>query len=354
MARLPTYEGDPLPDSLERMELALEQQRKADSVQSVIAAVVVIGILAGILYLFSVLPGFQTADVIVSYQLPEPEENPVDRPDMAIGLKPKPTNASSSMARVIAASVEAPVAVPMPEESNPTTLFGIDDDFEAGFGIGDGEGDGGGGSSFFGTPRKGKRVVYIVDFSESMKSGASGGGTRLDAAKKELIRSIQALKEGTVFNVIFFAHTAWTIETEGPNHADKGWNGLNAPPETGWHPATPQVKAAFSRLIREMGTGRGTVWYSPLKLAFSLTPGPDTVYMLSDGEPSDLNNTLIEVGGMNPSSIPVDTIALETPGSAAMAMSDLAKETGGKFTLIYQGKALRGRMAEPYLHDDSE
>ena len=143
-----------------------------------------------------------------------------------------------------------------------------------------------------------------------MKSDAAGGGTRLDAAKKELIRSINALKEGTVFNVIFFSHTAWTIETEGPDHADNGWNGLNTPPETAWHPATSQVKAAFARLIENMGTGRGTVWYSPLKMAFSLKPGPDTVYMLSDGEPSDLDYALVEVDGMNRASVPVDTIAL--------------------------------------------
>ena len=103
-----------------------------------------------------------------------------------------------------------------------------------------------------------------------------------------------------------------------------------------------------------MGTGRGTVWYSPLKMAFSLSPGPDTIYMLSDGEPSDLDYTLVEVDGMNPASIPVDTIALETPGSAAMAMSELAKETGGNFTLIYKGKAIRGRMAEEYFDEDYE
>ena len=173
-----------MPESLERMELALEQQRKVDSIQSVIVAAVVIGLIAGVLYLIAIFPGFQTPDVIVTYQLPVSEENPVDRPDMAVGINPKPTNASSAMARVIAAAVEAPVAVPMPEEANPTTPFGIDNDFVAGFGIGDGEGDGGGGSSFFGTPRTGRRVVYIVDFSESMKSNAAAGGTRVDAAKK--------------------------------------------------------------------------------------------------------------------------------------------------------------------------
>ena len=106
MARLPTYDGDPLPDSLERMELALNQQRKADKVQSFLVALVVLGLLAGALYLISVLPRFHTPEVIVTYQQSVQDEDPVDRPDMAVGIRPKPTSASSSMARVLAAPVE--------------------------------------------------------------------------------------------------------------------------------------------------------------------------------------------------------------------------------------------------------
>ncbi|MFC7337026.1 hypothetical protein ACFQY0_07550 [Haloferula chungangensis] len=336
-----------------QLDVLLSRQRRADTIQSVVVALIVIGLIAGILYFISLHFTERTTETIVAYAPPPPvEENPVDRPDMALGAKPKPTSASSSMARVIAAAVEAPVNVPMPEESNPTTLFGIDDDFTAGFGAGDGDGDGGGGSSFFGTPRPGRRVVYIVDFSESMRSNAEGGGTRLDAAKKELLRSISALKTGTAFNVVFFARTAWTIETEGPKHEDNGWNGLNEPPPIAWHPATDQVKAAFSKEVSGMSLGRGTVWFSPLKMAFSMTPQPDTIYMLSDGEPSDLDYTLNQVDLMNKGSVPVDTIALECPGKAADAMNELANETGGRFTLIYKGKAISGMGVEKYLSDD--
>jgi len=336
-----------------QLEILLARQRRADTIQSVVVAFIVIGLIAGILYFISLHFAEKTTETIVSYEAPPaPEENPVDRPDMALGAKPKPTSSSSAMARVIAAALEAPVNVPMPEESNPTTLFGIDDDFNAGFGSGDGDGDGGGGSSFFGTPRPGRRVVYIVDFSESMRSDAEGGGTRLDAAKKELIRSIHALKSGTAFNVIFFARTAWTIETEGPNHEENGWNGLNDAPSIAWHPATDQVKAAFTKEVNAMSLGIGTVWFSPLKMAFSMIPQPDTIYMLSDGEPSDLDYTLNLVDEMNKGSIPVDTIALESPGEAASAMNDLANETGGRFTLIYKGKSISGMGAEKYLSED--
>ncbi|MEM1085115.1 MAG: hypothetical protein AAGI48_13465 [Verrucomicrobiota bacterium] len=345
---------DPSADTAEQLKMLVARQRRTDSIQSLVVALIVIGLIAAILYLIAILPSFKPSDEIVAYaEVPPPEENPVDRPDMAVGAKPTPTSSSSAMARVIAAAVEAPVAVPMPEEANPTTLFGIDDDFNAGFGAGDGDGDGGGGSSFYGTPRPGRRVVYIIDFSESMNSDATGG-TRLAAAKKELNRSIEALKQGTIFNVIFFAHRAWTFETEGPDYADNGWNGLNEVPPVGWHPATPQIKSAFNEKINGMTTGRGTVWYSPLKMALSMTPQPDTIYLLSDGEPSDLDDVLIRIDDMNPGGVPIDTIALECPGEEASAMNDLANETGGQFTLIHNGKPYRGMQADKFLTEDFE
>lgn len=349
------YTTEPPPDSVvHRMDAAIERQRRTDSIQSIVVAVIVVALLAAVLWLIAILPNFYEPETIVTYaQPPEPEDNPVDRPDLAAGLKPKPASSSSSMAKVIAASVEAPVAVPMPEVVDPLTPFGMDDDFAAGFGAGDGDGDGGGGSSFFGTPRQGRRVVYVVDYSESMRSDTDGGGTRLDALKKELTRSINALNSGMNFNVIFFAQSAWTIETEGPDEANKGWNGLNKVPEVPWYPAEERAKAVFTERIRSTGVGNGTVWYSPLKMALSMRPPPDTIYLLSDGEPSDLTDVLNRIDGMNPTGVPVDTFAMEEPGSAARAMLEMAQETGGRFTMIYKGRAYSGMAAEKYT-DETE
>ncbi|BCX49550.1 hypothetical protein HAHE_34580 [Haloferula helveola] len=339
----------PPSDSTAQLELLVARQRRNDTIQSLVVAVIVIVLIGAVLWLIAILPRLNDADTIVTYQpVTPPEENPVEKPDMANAVKPKPSSSSSSMARVIAASVEAPVAVPMPEESNPTVPFGTDDDFAAGFGSGDGDGDGGGGSSFFGTPRKGRRVVYVVDYSESMMSDAEGGGTRMDALKKELTRSVRALKQGMNFNVIFFSQTAWTIETDGPNQANNGWNGLNETPPVPWYPASDHIKKVFEEKIGEMKPGLGTVWYSPLKMALSMSPPPEIIYLLSDGEPSDLNDVLNRIDGMNPTGVPIDTFAMEEPGEEARAMSEMAKETGGRFTMIYKGRAYSGMGAEKY------
>lgn len=337
------------------MDELVARQRRADSIQSLVASVFVIALLAGILYLIAIFPGFRDSETIVTYNARPPvEDDPVDRPEMSQGVKPKPSSSSSSMARVLAAAVEAPVAVPVPEISVPSAPFGMDDDFTAGFGSGDGDGDGGGGSSFFGRPRHGRRVVYVVDFSESMRSDAEKGGTRLDALKKELTRSIRALKPSMNFNVIFFAQSAWTMTTEGDNPANNGWNGLNESPLVPWHQASDQIKGIFEKKISSMPTGNGTVWYSPLKMAFSMVPPPDTVYLLSDGEPTDLDDTLNRVDEMNTMSVPIDTIALETPGPAARAMLELAQETGGQFTIVFKGKTFSGMAAEKYTTDEAE
>ena len=335
----------------DRVERAIEQQRRRDSIQSGIVGAAVIGILGAILALIAILPSFTDAPVIVTYSAPvKKEDNPADQPDLARGLRPKPASSSSARARVIAAQIEAPVAVPMPDNPDPLGPFGIDDDFNAGFGAGDGDGDGGGGASFFGTPRTGQRVVYLVDFSGSMASDADGS-TRISVLKKELVRSIEELNERMNFAVIFFSHNAWTIDIE---EADAGWNGLNQTPVAAWYPASPQVKQQYIAKVQSMGPGGNTAWYPPLKMAFAMIPQPDIIYLLSDGEPRDFDTTINELEEMNTGDIPVDTIAFELPGTPARYMMDIAQQTGGRFTLIYKGKRLSGPAAEKFTGSEHD
>jgi hypothetical protein len=341
-----TIETTTAPESRsDQVERLLEKQRVRDSIQSVVVGLMVISLLAVILWLIAILPSFQDSPVLVTYSAPKPEEdNPANQPDLARGMRPKPASASSARARVVAAQLEAPVAVPTPENPDPIGPFGIDDDFNAGFGAGEGDGDGGGGASFFGTPRKGRRVVYLVDFSGSMGSDATGG-TRLAVLKKELTRSINELSNRMSFSVIFFSHHGWTIEIDDP---DAGWNGLGQTPVASWYPATEKVKENFIAKVQAMPAEGNTAWYPPLKMAFAMLPQPDIIYLLSDGEPRDLNQVLLEIDEMNPAAIPVDTIAFELPGEPARNLMELAQETGGKFTLIYKGKRLSGPGAEKY------
>jgi hypothetical protein len=328
----------------------LSKQNKAEKIQSSIVGTVVIGLICAILALLNVLTKDNVVEIVATYAPPEVEEEPPDRPkDLAKNVKPKPTSASSSMARVIAAATVANVAMPIPENSDPTTPFGIDDDFNAGFGQGDGDGDGGGGMSFFGTRRKGRNVCFIVDFSLSMESDVDSGGTRIDALKVELIKSIKALDSKLNFNVIFFSHNAWTIDTPGPNYADNGWNGLNDTPFSTWYPADKANKEKFAATIQAMKAQGNTGWYAPLKMAFGMIPSPDVVYLLSDGEARDSNVVLSEMKSINSASVPIDTFAFELPGTPAYDLKEIAKMTTGSFVLYYQGKRYPGDSAKKFL-----
>jgi hypothetical protein len=81
-------------------------------------------------------------------------------------------------------------------------------------------------------------------------------------------------------------------------------------------------------------------------MAFAMKPAPDTVYLLSDGEPRDYDQVLNEIDEINPHKVPVDTIAFELPGTPARYMMDIARATGGKFSMVYKGKLLSGGPAE--------
>ena len=77
-----------------------------------------------------------------------------------------------------------------------------------------------------------------------------------------------------------------------------------------------------------------------------MTPRPNILYLLSDGEPTDAEYVLTEMDEINPDGVPIDTIAFELPGSPAAQLMMIAEETGGKFAMIYKGKRLVGSSAE--------
>ncbi len=328
------------------MEAALSQMKRQQAIQSTLVGVMVVALICVALWLVAIYMGGKEEPQVIVYAPPTVKEDPKrDIPEMNRGAKPKPAAGGSASARVIASSAPAPMSVPIPEVSNPTLPWGIDDDLNAGFGEGDGDGDGGGGSSFFGIARQGKRVVYVVDFSLSMTSDAAGGGSRIAALKKELIRSIEKLDSRMQFTVIFFSHVAWSIDAPGENPADSGWNGLGQVPPVVYWPATDAKKQEFIAKLKAMEPQGNTQWYPPLKMAFRMQPPPQTVYLLSDGEPRDFEQVFYDMEDYNPNKIPIDTIAFELPGTAAGYMKQLAEASGGQFSMVYKGKLLRGAAA---------
>jgi len=329
---------------------AVANQRRKETMQSVITGLIGFLCILGILAVIAMLPVDNDPPVIVSYNAPAEEEDPViEMKELAQNAKPKPPGASASMARVIASTESAAVSVPIPDIPSPDSLFGLEESFGTGFGTGDGDGDGGGGATFFGGRRTGKNVVYIVDFSRSMNDSVEKGGTRISALKKELTRSINALSNGMSVSIVFFSTGGWSLASKEEDIGVNGWNGLLKTPPVPWYPVNDTTKSELTKQIAKMPVDGGTNWYPPLMMALHGTsPAPNIVYLLSDGLGRDAEMVVSDMKEINPNGIPIDTIAFETPGSAAARLMDVAEATGGRFSMIYRGKLLRGSLAEKY------
>ena len=119
-------------------------------------------------------------------------------------------------------------------------------------------GGGGGGASFFGLQARGKNFAYVVDYSGSME------GSRLQAAKSELIRSISALKRNMKFFIVFYDDRFVVM----PGGMMLKCTEANKRRLFGW--------------VDRVRSGGGTDPSAAMEAALALKP--DAVWLLSDGE----------------------------------------------------------------------
>jgi hypothetical protein len=118
------------------VKMAVDRQRRRETVQSAVTALLGFGVLIAILALIALIPTTKNIPQIVTYQAASPEEEPPIRmKELTNNAQPKPPGASSSMAKVIASQSQSPVAVPIPVTANPDSLFGMEEDFGPGFGL---------------------------------------------------------------------------------------------------------------------------------------------------------------------------------------------------------------------------
>ncbi|MEQ8635977.1 vWA domain-containing protein [Gimesia maris] len=124
---------------------------------------------------------------------------------------------------------------------------------------------GNGNGRFFGINPQSKKIVYVVDSSNSMNfPHESEGKTRLGRVKLELARAIHSMDEDQQFFVIFFSDMAIPM------------------PARALQPATNQAKKKYLNWVARVPGIGTTEPYQALLLALSLQP--DTIYFLTDGQ----------------------------------------------------------------------
>lgn len=273
----------------------------------------------------------------------------------------KKTSASSAaaapLAQLMRANAMAKISLPNVTRTSKGPLGIGDADFGGG-GFG-GSGDGlGSGASFFGGTSTGKRFLFVLDHSGSMKPN------QVELRNNELEKALKGLK-GVKYQVLLFAgggyyaSKGWSIENKGPHNLAKGGGGQylfkrvggfsnydfdgadSRLPKGEWLESTSaNVKATMERVEKDKLFG-GTDWGLALDIAHRMEPAPDVIFFMADGtggnKPAPILKTNEKYGKP-----PINMVAMQTT-AGSKEFAEIAKKTGGTYIIVdRKGKPIDG------------
>ena len=192
----------------------------------------------------------------------------------------------------------------------------------------------------FGVSAEGATFVYVFDRSESMNSVLSYSSegttvfsiTPLDAAKAELLSSLEDLDRGHRFGIVFYNHESWLFSL-----GQKKSKVLVA--------ATKDNKRRAAAFVGSM-YGQGQTYHvKPLEIALKMRP--DAIFLLTDGEPKDdpTAEQLEQLRKLNNGRTKINVIQFCYKAPAGGALVQLAEENGGQhifFNIARLGPGLPG------------
>ncbi len=176
--------------------------------------------------------------------------------------------------------------------------------------------------SFFGLRTHSRRVLYLLDVSGSMIFPMDGKGgkreKRIDRTRRALMQSLMDLPADVTFNVALFASGV------------RAW-------ERGLKPADAGNREAALDFLEDRAVVGGTNVYAALE--FALRSGADTVFLLTDGEPSvgvivDPALLLAETEERTRyGRLVIHTVGLAQDQNAEL-LTNLAHLTGGRYVAV--------------------
>lgn len=336
------------PEAQARLD-AMKRNATISSIVIAFLSLLLIGLLLAFLF---INPIFRETPVLVSYQAPVQQEELQETKKMSTSAKQKPSAPSSSSAKVIATSAPSDIAIPVPDVdvTEPSIDFGSGNDFGDGWSSGDDSGMGGG-ASFFNQTVKAKRVVYVIDYSLSMK------GVRDELMRAEMKKSIGLLGDGLQFQMIFFAGPVWVAgqevmqkgkvatvkdgsrkyewKTDSDHH---GWEPVGKKQTPKWLSVDKSSVNDALKYVKETPLVLGTIWDHPLEMAMSMEPQPDIIFFMTDGIAGKKSEEIAKDMGRKAKSkgIVINTVALMVP-QAQEPLKLLAKSSGGQFSIVKEG-----------------
>lgn len=338
-------------------ELLVCLQRRRSSVASMVIGLLAVAVLLLLLALILLAPLLQESPTIVTYSSAAVAEEQPEAERKLSQRHSTPSAPSSAMSRVIAAATASPTAIPVPEVEveTVTDAFGMGDDFGDGWGGDGGDGTGGGDATFFQQKTRAKTVAYVIDFSQSM-----GGKNRLRESlmRNELSKSVKGLSAGMSYQLIFFAGPAWVAgdevtmqghRTAAVKHHGKTYEwSCRGGRAHDWLPEGKRLQPEWvsagsgeiERSLKEIAATKlvwGTHWQPAIEMALSMEPPPQVVFFMTDGVTGgDVMAAVRELAAKAKGrGTVINTVAMMEP-RAEEGMKDLARRTGGQFTIVRQ------------------
>jgi len=187
--------------------------------------------------------------------------------------------------------------------------------------------------TFFDIPILGRNIIFIIDFSGSMKYDAEGeankGERKIDIALKELSGTLKSLSAETKFNIIILSTEATRYNKR------KAAKTMLLATDSNKKIALDFVKSLWDRL-EDIKRGRGD-HYDALIEALS-EPEVDKIFLLSDGKPTygtymHKDNIIENISRYNRfRKVIINTIMTGKKGTSRDLMEKLAEISNGIYT----------------------
>jgi len=190
-------------------------------------------------------------------------------------------------------------------------------------------------SNFMGVKSKANKILFIIDYSASMKG-------RDKVMRSELSKAIDKLPAVGSVAVLFFSGPTW-VAGEDANALHKNWSGSNGggwkpndgykPVRPKWLPVTPSIKKKLIKYVHETPLTFGTVWDNSFDWAFYMNPKPDVIYFMTDGN-SNKNFQGMDIIKKKKGRTKIYTIGYGAPAGAKAPLEEIAAMTGGKSKFV--------------------
>ncbi len=207
-------------------------------------------------------------------------------------------------------------------------------------------------SNFMGVKSQANKILFIIDYSASMKG-------RDKVMRYELCKAIDKLPAVGSVAVIFFSGPTW-IAGQDANALHKNWEGSNGggwkpkeghtPERPKWMPVTPSNKKKLKEAVVSTPLTFGTVWDNSFDWAFYMNPKPDVIYFMTDGN-ANKNLQGMEIIKSKKGKTKIYTIGYGAPAGAKKPLEEIAAITGGKSKFVEMDQI---RLMEKNIDDEKK